>query len=151
VTYPPIGATTPPAGGAAVQARQTLSSALAAAGYQLTDSTQPYRPAEGARLASAARTVLQVPLASDPDHGRLVVYELTTPADAQSAAQDQAAYVASGIGRVQFPPDTRFVLRVVGSTVVFFAWSAESSGDPDALADIADALATVGIEVPIPG
>jgi len=43
----------------------------------------------------------------------------------------------------------RHVIRQVGSTVVFFAWSPASS--PDArTAEVAAAVATVGTEVPIP-
>lgn len=144
VTYPPIGVTPGPAGGVAAQTRITLTQALAAAGYGLVESVQAYRPAEGPRLASASRVVLQVPLADDPDHGRIVVYELVSPAEAAAAAADQAAYVESGIGRVQFPADSRFVVRVVGATVVFFAWSAEDSGDPASLAAIAEVLDGVG-------
>lgn len=151
VTYPPIGATTPPIGGAAAQTRQAVTTAIAAAGYQVGDAVQPYRPAEGARLAGAARIVLGVLIASDPEHGRIVLYELANSGEAQEAAEEQAAYVASGVGRVQFPSGTRFVIRVVGATVVFFAWSAENSTDPEAMAAIADALTSVGSGVPVPG
>lgn len=151
VTYPPIGATTPPVGGAAAQARQAVTSALGAVGYQVGDAVQAYRPAEGARLAGAARTVVSVLLATDPDHGRIVIYELATPGDAQTAAEEQADYVASGVGRVQFPSGTRFVIRVVGAAVVFFAWSAENTTDPEAMAAVADALATIGSGVAVPG
>jgi hypothetical protein len=50
---------------------------------------------------------------------------------------------------VQFPPDVRFVLRQVDSTLVFYPWSPASSPDPKT-ADLAAAIATVGTEVPIP-
>jgi hypothetical protein len=46
-------------------------------------------------------------------------------------------------------PDTRFVIRQVGRTVVFFAWSPLNSPDPRT-ADIQKALETVGIGIPVP-
>jgi hypothetical protein len=148
-TFPPAGATTAPAGAAAGATRSVVETALVAKGLQVEVSQTPYRPAEAARLATAPRLVIRAILPTDPDHGRIVIYEFLTPDAASSAAGEQAAYLASGVGRVQFPPDTRFTLRVVGSTVVFFAWSPGSSPDPGT-GQISDALSTLGIEVPIP-
>lgn len=149
-TFPPAGATTGVAGGAAAVTRGEVARALAAQGLQVEGTTRPYRPAEAAELASAPRILVRAILPDDPDHGILVIYELASPTAAGAAAEAQAAYVASGIGRVQFPNDSRFVIRVVGSTVVFFTWS--PAGSPDARTSaIATALETLGLGVAVPG
>jgi len=150
-TFPPLGVTPPPAGNAALPARQRVFDALAAVGLQAVDAGQPYRPQEGARLSAAPRSVLQVQLANDPSHGFIVVYPFDSPAAATAAANDQAAYIASSPGHVQTGgANARFVLRVVGSSVVFFTWTPGSSPDPK-LDSIGAALSTLGVEVPIPG
>jgi len=124
--------------------------ALAAASLQATDAAQAYRPPEGALLAAAPRSVIQVALPDDPDHGYVLIYALGSPDAAAAAARDHAAYLASSIGKVYYPPGTRFVLRQLGSTVVYFHWLPANA--PDArTATIAQALETVGTEVPIGG
>jgi len=90
-----------------------------------------------------------VTLPNDPDHGFVVVYELTSPAAAEAAARDHAAYIASNVGKVNFPPDTHFVIRVVGRTVVFFSWSPGASTDTRTKT-IEEALSTIGEPVAIP-
>lgn len=148
-TFPPVGASTAPAGAPAASTRAALMAALAAQGLQLEDVVSPYRPAEGPRVAGAARMVVRVIIPDDPEHGRIAIYEFVTPNDAFVAATEQAAYVSSGVGRVQFPTDARFTIRTVGSTVVFFAWTPASS--PDRWNErIAETLATVGFEVVVP-
>ena len=149
-TFPPAGATTAPAGAAAAATRSALADAMAGQGLQLEDVPTPYRPAEAPRVAAAPRLVVRVVVPSDPDHGRIVIYEFRDSATATTAARDQAAYVSSGVGRVQFPPQTQFTVRVVGSTVVFYAYSTEAVPDPDAATGIAAALANLGFEVPVP-
>lgn len=149
-TFPPVGATTGPAGAAAQATRASIATALGAVGLQVEDTQGPYRPAEAARLAAAPRLTIRAVLPDDPEHGKIAIYEFRSPAEAMSAADDQAAYVASGIGRVQFPQGTQFTLRVVGSTVVFYAWSAANAPDPTRAAAIATALETQGFGVPIP-
>jgi hypothetical protein len=149
-TFPPAGATTGTAGGAAAVTRAEVVRALAAQGLQVEDATRPFRPAEAPAVATAPRIVVRAILADDPDHGLIVVYELSSPQAASAAAAEQATYIASGVGRVQFPNDARFVLRVVGSTVVFFSWSPAGSPDPRTAA-IATALETLGLAVTIPG
>ncbi len=148
-TFPPVGSTTRPAGAAALATRADVAAALGAVGLQVEDAAAAYRPAESARFASAPRLVLRAILPDDPDHGRIVIYEFLSPAEATSAADEQAAYVGSGVGRVQFLPDTRITLRVVGSTAIFFAWSPDSSPDPRT-STIGTALATLGLAVTIP-
>jgi hypothetical protein len=148
-TFPPAGATTAPAGAAAAGTRSAVEAALAANGLQAEPAQTPYRPAEAARFAAAPRLVIRAILPADPDHGRIVIYEFLTSNDASTAATEQAAYLGSGVGSVQFLPDTQFTLRVFGSTAVFYAWSPGSSTDPGA-GQVADALATLGVEIPIP-
>jgi hypothetical protein len=94
--------------------------------------------------------VIRAIIPGDPDHGRIVIYEFLSTADATTAAQEQASYVASGVGRVQFTPDTQFTLRVDGSTVVFYSWAAANSPDPTRAAAVATALGTVGFKVDVP-
>jgi hypothetical protein len=148
-TFPPIGSTPAPAGDATAATRQAVVGALAAAGLQAADATRPFRPPEGALLAAAPRTVLQVPLAQDPDGGWIVIYALDSPDDAGVAAKDHATYLGSNIGRGLYASGTRFVLQVVGSTVVFFSWLPSASPDPKT-ATIAQTLVAIGTEVPVP-
>ena len=98
----------------------------------------------------APRTVIQATLPEDPTHGFVLIYAFPSPQAAESAAADHAGYISSGPGRVQFPPGSRFVLRVVGSTVVFFSWIPDSALDPR-MRSIEEALLGVGSEVPVPG
>lgn len=149
-TYPPPGSTPGPAGDATAATAQAVTGALAAAGLQASVAARAYRPPEGALLAAAPRTVLQASLPEDPDHGFIVIYALESRTAAAAAAADQAAYIASGVGRVNFTPDAHFVVRMVGSTVVFFWWSPGAALDQRAQS-IEDALATVGEAVEIPG
>jgi len=129
--------------------RVQLEGALRARGLALQATELDVRPGEPPSLAAAPRTAFRAVLPDDPAGGLVVVYELPDGAAAATAAADLAAYVTSGPGRVQYPPDVRHVLRQVGSTVVFFPWSPGSSPD-ERTADVAAAVATVGTEVPIP-
>jgi hypothetical protein len=149
-TFPPPGATTAPAGVAAEATVRQVIAAAGAKGVAVRPADRPYRPPEGPLLAAAPRTVLQASIPNDPEHGYVVVYELGGATAAANAAADEAAYIASGPGRVQFTPDTRYVLRVVGSTVVFFHWSPGTSPATQ-LSDLAAGLATLGDAVAIPG
>ena len=149
-TFPPLGLTPAPVGGATAATNAQVIAALATVGLQSAESNRPYRPPEGALLTAAPRSVVEVTLPDDPNHGYVVVYALASESAAQAAAIDQATYIASNPGRIQFPLDSHFVLRVVGSTVAFFTWSPGTS--PDARTkSIEDALATIGTGVPIPG
>ncbi len=148
-TFPPAGATTGPAGGAVAATRGDVARALSAQGLQSEESTRPYRPAEAPAFATAPRILLRAILPDDPDHGLIVIYEFSSPGAATAAAEEQAAYIATGVGRVQFPPDSRYVIRVVGSTAVFFAWSPANAADPRT-PSIGTALETVGLGIPVP-
>ena len=100
-------------------------------------------------MTGAPRGIFQVVLPDDPSHGYVVVYAFRDAATAAAAAHDQAAYLGSGPGRIQFPPDAQSVIRQVDTTVIVYSWSPANSTDARAGA-IPGALATVGIEVPIP-
>jgi hypothetical protein len=126
-----------------------VDGALRATGLVLESALRAIRPAEPPSFKGVARWPFQAVLPDDPAGGYFVIYEFPDLALAADAGRDLAAYITSGPGRVQFPPDARFVIRQVGSTLVFFAWSPASSPDPKT-PDVAAALASVGSEVPIP-
>ena len=148
-TFPPLGVTPQPVGDATAAARSEVIGALGALGLQAVDAARTYRPPEGPLLAAAPRTVLQVALPDDPSHGYIVIYAFDSPTAAAAAAKDHAGYIASGIGGINYPPSTRFVLRIVGSTVVFFHWSPDVSTD-ERTRSIEDALLRIGSGVPVP-
>jgi hypothetical protein len=124
--------------------------ALAGVGLQAVDAGKPYRPSEAAVLVGAPRSIVQVQLPDDPDHGFVVIYALGSAVSAEKAAVAQAAYVAGGPGGISFPPGSHFVTRIVDTTVIFFTWSPGAS--PDSRTHlIEDALNTIGIAVPSGG
>lgn len=129
--------------------RNQLLATLAAAGLPLTQPPSAVRPGESPLLTAAARTVGQVILPGDPDHGFIVLYGFPDPASAYAAAEQQAAYIGGGEGRIQFVPDTQFTLRQDGSCVLFFNWSPSASTDPRS-PDIATVLQTFGVGIAIP-
>lgn len=148
-TFPPLGSSPAPVGAATAATRGQVIAALAAAGLPAVDANRANRPPEGPLLAAAPRSVVQATLPDDPGHGFITIYALASGTAAETAAEDHAAYISSGIGRINFTIDTRFVLRVAGSTVVFFHWSPGAALD-DRTRLIEDALGTVGTEVQIP-
>jgi hypothetical protein len=153
----PVAATFPPESfgpstgttAAVVTTRADIALALRPQGLALIDPRVPFRPAESPRFAAAPRAVFQVVLPADPTHGFISVYEFPDPAAAAGAAGEQAAYVASGPGRVQFAPDSRFVIRQLDTTVIFFTWSPANSLDART-AQIQPALETLGIPIAVP-
>jgi len=147
-TFPPLGSTPQPAGDAVDATSQAVAAALAGAGLQARPSVRAYRPPEGPLLAAAPRTVLDVPLPNDPDPEAIVIYAFPTPEAATAAARDHAAYLETGTGGINRPPGTRYVIQVVGSTVVFFSWLPAASPNPGT-ATIAQTLATIGESIPV--
>ena len=135
----PSASVSPAIGGTAEQIRASLG----ARGLQLSVPQVPFRPAESPVLAAAPRAVYQVKLPDDQDHGFFAVYELPNAPAATAAAREQVAYVESGPGRVQFPADARFVLRQLGSTLVFYWWAPSATTDQRA-PEIAAAIGSVG-------
>jgi hypothetical protein len=148
---PPSGNNLPSPGSGGDPASATKAlviGGLGAVGLQAVDAPRPYRPPEAPTLAAAPRSVIQVQLPDDPDHGFIVVYSLGSAVAAENAAFDQAAYVASGTGGIQFPPGSHFVIRTVDTTMIFFTWS--PGGSPDQRTHlIEDALNRIGIAVPV--
>ena len=147
-TFPPPGSSPAPVGDQAAATITAVTAALAAAGLPSIDANRQYRPPEGPLLAAAPRSVVQATLPDDPAHGFVVIYTFASPATARAAADDQATYIESGIGRVQYAPDAHFVLRVLGSTVIFYWWSPGAALDARAQS-IEDALLTVGDAVEV--
>lgn len=129
--------------------RTDLVRVLGERSLNLADAQVPFRPAEGLTLTDAPRAVFQVILPEDPGSGFIVVYELHDPSAATDAANEQAAYLASGPGRVQSALQTVDVIRVVGSTVVLYSWNPEESIDPRE-PEIQAALETLGLGIPVP-
>lgn len=130
------------------QTRLQLEGALRAGGWFLDRATVPYRPPETGRVATAPRVVYQVILPDDPGRGQVVVYEFPDTAAAAAAGRELAEYLGSGPGRVQFTPDTRHVLRQLGTTLILYTWTRE--GTTDAVEEIAMILDTVGQGIAIP-
>jgi hypothetical protein len=145
----PTSVPSPGAGGDAASAtKQLVIGALGAVGLQAVDAVKPYRPAEAASVIGASRSVLQVQLPDDPDHGFILIYSAGSATTAEKLADDQAAFVASPAGSVQFAPGSHFVIRTVDTTVIFFTWAPGAA--PDARTHlIEDALNTIGIAVPV--
>ena len=136
-------------GPAVLLTRTTLAQALQAQGLQLQDTQDPFRPPEIAMFATAPRAIYQVVLPQDPGAGYLAVYEFLDPPTATQAANEMAAYLGSGPGRVNYPLAVKHVLRVVGPSVVLFSWNPDGVVDPGT-PKIADALGTVGLGVDVP-
>jgi hypothetical protein len=149
-TFPPVAVgPSAPVTAAVTETRAAIAQALGAQHLQLSDPQVPFRPPESPRLMAAPRAVYQVVLPQDPAHGFVSVYEFPDAAAATEAGQEQASYIASGPGRVQFVPDSRFVLRQLGPTLIFFTWSPANSPDPQTAA-IQQALETVGEGITVP-
>ena len=138
-----------PAGSLTDATEAQVIGALAAVGLPAAEAVTPYVPPEAALFANAPRTVVRATLPDDPTGGFLVIYAFSSTQAAQAAATEQAEYIAGHRGGI-FPRETRAVLRVVGSNVVFFWWLPDSS--PDARTPlIEEALLGVGSEVPVGG
>ncbi len=136
-------ATIPPTGDAARYTHDLVTQTLTDANFQVVDPQSPYRPGESPALINVPRRTVQAVLADDPDKGYIVIYELPSNGEADRVGKDFAAYLGSGTGAIQYPRDAQFVLRRVGSTLVFFSWSPQVSPDPE-MARLAATLDTIG-------
>jgi hypothetical protein len=125
-----------------------VESVLRAAGIVAGVASVPYRPAESPALSTAPRLVLEATLPGDDGQGFIVIYDFPDASRAYAAGGEMAAYLASGPGRIQFPNDARHVIRQVGSTVVFYTWTPADPPGTGA-SDLAAALGTLGLEIPI--
>lgn len=145
VTFPPASrGPEPTVSGAVAQTRAAIATALAPHDLELTDATRAYRTAEPRSVAAAPRRVFQVTLPDDPEGGFVVVYEFRDAAAAVDAGNELAGYLGSGAGRIQFPIDSRYAIRQLGTTLIFYTWAPSTSPDPNA-PTVADALDTIGI------
>ena len=131
------------------QTRLQVEGALRAGGFLLERLEDPFRPPESAALAVAPRVAFKVRLPADPGQGQIVVYEFPDTERAASAGREMAAYLASGPGQVQFPPDSQHVLRQLGTTLIFYTYSRENASNDD-VATIATVLDSVGQGIAIP-
>ena len=125
-----------------------LTAALGAVNIPLFPPTQPARPSEPGSLVNAQRAVLQAGI-DDPAGGYVVIYQLPDAPGAQTAATELASYLGSGFGQTNFTVDTQFHVAQLDSAVILTWWSREHSSD-DQLAETAfQAMASVGLEVPV--
>jgi hypothetical protein len=130
-------------GAAAERTRAIVAASLGAAGFQTQDPRTPYRPGESPELINVPRRLVQAILPADLEGGNVVIYELPSNGEAERIGKDFLTYLGSGTGAIQYPRDTQFVLRRVGETLVFFAWSPQGSPDPRT-PDLAAAVGTIG-------
>lgn len=133
----------------AAATRGSIAAALRGVQVQFGDATRPYRPPESGRLRTAPRGVYQVVLPDQPDAGFIVVYEFPDAASAVDAGNEEAGYLGTGAGRVQFPLGEQHVLRALGPTLIVYSWLPAASPDPTA-GQVADALNTLGIGFSVP-
>jgi len=129
-------------------ARAQLAGALSARSLLLVDARAPYFPPEPPDLATIPRSVYQVQLRDDPEHGYIVVYAFPAPELAAAGGRSMADYLATGPGRVQEPAGTVYVLRQLGVWLIAYHWLPEAAVDP-AMPGIQEALETLGTEIPV--
>ena len=127
---------------------EALTVALGAVGIPLYPPTSPARPSEPASMLQTPRAILQAGI-GDPAGGYVVVYQLPDAPGAGTAATELAGYLGSGFGQTNFPVDTQFHVAAEGSTVILTWWSREKATDAELAKAAFDAVATVGVEVPV--
>jgi hypothetical protein len=130
-------------------ARAEVVTVLGEAAIVVQDAAVDYRPGESALVAAAPRHVLQAVLPDAPSGGFVVIYEFVDATAAATAGREWAEYIASGIGRVQFPTGSVFTIRQDGAALVFHAWAPEGSPDPEGEAAVATALGSIGVGWPV--
>lgn len=133
-----------PTGHAAQLAHDIVVKALQDAAFGVQDPMTAYRPGESSALFTVPRRLVQVVLPQEPQGGYIVIYELPSAGEADRIGRDFAAYLASGTGAIQYPADTRFVIRRQGQALVFFAWSPTADTDPG-VPTVAAVLGAVGV------
>jgi hypothetical protein len=125
-----------------------LRTALARVGRRVGPAVGPYRPSEPGSFADAPRAVLQADV-GDANEGLIVIYEFADPATAAARGQEFADHLESGFGQTNYPLDAQFALGQVGGTLVFTWWTREGSADPAAAEAAFDAVASVGLPIPV--
>jgi hypothetical protein len=131
--------------GAGVRAQ--LVAALSARNLILADARVPFHPPEPPPLAAIPRSVYQVQLRDDPEHGFIVVYAFPSAELAAAGGRSMADYLATGPGRVQEPAGTVYVLRQLGSWLIAYHWLPAAAVDQE-MPKIQEALETLGTEIP---
>ena len=135
-----------PGGQAARLTHDLVVRALGEASFLVQDPPNDYRPGESPELYSIPRGLVQVIIPSEPRGEFVVIYELPSGNEADRVGREFAAYLGGGPGAIQYPRDSQFVLRRVGPTLLFFAWSPSVSPDPR-VAELAAVLGTIGTPV----
>lgn len=148
VTFPPSTFGSGVVTSATDTTRASVERALAGIGLTAAPAQSPYRPGETQRFTDAPRLVLEVVIPASGVIKPISIYEFSNDDAAASAGDEQARYVASPVGQVLFPPGTQFVMRRLGRTVVFYDWL--PADEEPAEAEIATALAAIGIEIEVP-
>jgi hypothetical protein len=143
VVVPGVNSSPAPAGSAAALTRDRVVLALQDASFQVQDPNVGFRTGETATLLGTPRRLLQAVIPADPTHGFVVIYEFGDPNAADAAGREFMAYLHSGTGGIGYPADAQFVLRRMGSTLIFFPWSPAVSPDPQ-VARLASVLAGLG-------
>jgi hypothetical protein len=143
VVEPGVNTSPAPAGSAAALTRDRVALALQDASFQVQDPTTDFRTGETATLLGTPRRLLQAVIPSDPVHGFIVIYEFPDANAADAAGREFWTYLHSGTGGIGYPQDAQFVLRRMGSTLIFFPWSPSVSPDP-AVARLASVLDGLG-------
>lgn len=143
VAVPGVNTSPAPAGSAAALTHDRVALALQAASFQVQDPNTPYRPAETPTLLGTPRRLIQAMIPSDPQHGMIVIYEFADADAADAAGRELWTYVHTGPGVLSYPADSQFVLRRMGSTLIYFPWSPTVSPDPE-VARLASVLSGLG-------
>jgi hypothetical protein len=125
-----------------------LRAELATAGRRLAPAVVPYRPSEPGSFSGVPRAVLQADVGG-PSEGLVVIYEFSGATTAAARGQEFADHLESGFGQTNYPLDAQFSLGQVGGTIVFTWWSRELSADPSTAEAAFDAIASVGVPIPV--
>ena len=143
VVVPGVNGSPVPAGSAAAMTHDRVALALQGAAFQVQDPTGGFRTGETPTLLATPRRLLQAVIPADPQHGYVVIYEFADANTADAAGHEFVTYLHSGTGAIGYPPDAQFVLRRMGTTLIFFPWSPSVSPDP-AVARLASVLGGLG-------
>ena len=143
VVVPGVNTSPAPAGSAAALTHDRVALALGDASFQVQDPNVGFRTGETALLLGTPRRLIQAIVPADPTHGFIVIYEFPDANAADAAGREFMSYLHSGTGGIGYPADAQFVLRRMGSTLIFFPWSPTVSPDPE-IARLASVLSGLG-------
>ena len=131
-SVPPPSVAVSPAASASASMTATASqigASLRAAGLLSAVASVPYRPAESPTL-TRRRGSCSRPPPGDDRQGFVVIYDFPDAGRAYAAGPRWPTTSRTGPGRVQFPNDASFVMRQVGSTLVFYTWTDSDAPEP---------------------